>query len=78
MKPTRTHMLLMIWGSFFSTQVMASSISTSFDTADGFITGDTDPVVLSDGDFTATFSGGQQQQMFDLSLIHISEPTRPY
>ena len=65
MKPTRTNMLLMIWGSFFSTQVMASSISTSFDTADGFITGDTAPVVLSDGDFTATFSGGQQQQMFD-------------
>ena len=55
----------MIWGSFFSTQVMASSISTSFDTADGFITGGTAPVVLSDGDFTATFSGGQQQQMFD-------------
>ena len=57
--------MLMILGSFLATQVNAASINTSFDTTDGFITGDTAPVILSDGSFTATFSGGQQQQMFD-------------
>ena len=65
MKPRLLGTLLMIWGGFFSTQVIAATITTSFDTTDGFITGDTAPVVLTDGSFTATFSGGQQQQMFD-------------
>ncbi len=65
MKPALISPLLMILGSFFATQVNAASINTSFDTTDGFITGDTAPVILSDGSFTATFSGGQQQQMFD-------------
>ena len=65
MKPALISLLLMTWASSFSTQVNASSINTSFDTTDGFVTGDTAPVILSDGSFTATFSGGQQQQMFD-------------
>ena len=65
MKPALISPLLMILGSFFATQVNAASINTSFDTTDGFITGDTAPVILNDGSFTATFSGGQQQQMFD-------------
>ena len=65
MKPALISPMLMILGSFFATQVNAASINTSFDTTDGFITGDTAPVILSDRSFIATFSGGQQQQMFD-------------
>ncbi|MDJ0508243.1 MAG: hypothetical protein QNJ64_03145 [Crocosphaera sp.] len=40
--------------------------STSFNTTDGFVTGDFDPVTISDGLLEVTFSGGQQQQMFDV------------
>ena len=40
--------------------------STSFDTTDGFITGDFNPVTISDGLLEVTFSGGQQQQGFDI------------
>ena len=53
----------------------AQTISTEFNTADGFITGPQngtvpadgafDDVTLTDGDFSVTFSGGQQQQMLD-------------
>lgn len=39
----------------------AQTITTEFDTADGFVTGDTADAVL---DELVTFSGGQQQQMF--------------
>lgn len=51
------------------------SVTTEFDTSDGFVTSPVngaapapdafEDVVLSDGGFSATFSGGQQQQMFD-------------
>lgn len=41
-------------------------VSTSFDTSDGFVTGDSSDVTLSNGPFDVTFSGGQQQQGFDL------------
>ncbi|MEM6689443.1 MAG: PEP-CTERM sorting domain-containing protein [Planctomycetota bacterium] len=44
---------------------MAGTIQTSFSTADGFTTGSTAPVSLSDGQFAVTFEGGQQQQFFD-------------
>lgn len=44
-----------------------SIITTSFNTSDGFATGGTASTTLTslDGFLTATFSGGQQQQMFD-------------
>ena len=45
-----------------------ATISTSFDLDDGFVTGDFGDVTLSAGSgFEVTFSGGQQQQMFDLA-----------
>jgi len=44
-----------------ATSAQATTITTGFNTSDGFITGDTSPVSV---DFV-TFSGGQQQQMFD-------------
>ena len=58
----------------------AQTVFTEFNTEDGFVTGDLTDQVL---DGLVTFTGGQQQQMFlggayNLSLIHISEPTRPY
>ena len=45
----------------------ASTISTEFNLSDGFVTGGFAPVTLASpsGSFTTTFSGGQQQQMFD-------------
>jgi len=43
----------------------AGTIFTGFDTSDGFTTGGTSDVSLTDGSLTVTFSGGQQQQMFD-------------
>lgn len=43
----------------------AATISTEFNTSDGFVTGDTTPITLSKGAFDVTFSGGQQQQSFD-------------
>jgi len=42
-----------------------ATISTQFDTGDGFITGDFGDVTLTEEDFSVTFSGGQQQQMFN-------------
>ena len=42
-------------------------VSTSFDTSDGFVTGSSSDVTLSDGPFQVTFSGGQQQQGFDFN-----------
>lgn len=50
----------------------ATTISTSFNTSDGFVTGPTNGAVADAGAFDSvtigglvTFSGGQQQQMFD-------------
>jgi len=49
-----------------TTGAQAGIITTEFDTSDGFVTGDTSDVTLTDGaGFEVTFSGGQQQQMFD-------------
>ena len=49
-----------------TTGAQAGIITTEFDTSDGFVTGDTGDVTLTDGaGFEVTFSGGQQQQMFD-------------
>jgi len=49
-----------------TTSVQAGIINTEFNTSDGFVTGDTGDVTLTDGaGFEVTFSGGQQQQMFD-------------
>ena len=45
--------------------VAGQTISTSFSQADGFTTGSTTDVVLGDATFSATFSGGQQEQSFD-------------
>lgn len=61
---------------FSSSIAGAQTITTSFDTSDGFVTGPTNgaaaaagafaPVTLgSTSAFDVTFSGGQQQQMFD-------------
>lgn len=48
----------------------ATTITTSFNTSDGFITGDTNPIALTNGSFSTTFSGGQQQQGLDLPSYH--------
>lgn len=45
--------------------VAEAAVSTSFSNADGFATGATGDVMLSDGALTVTFSGGVQQQSFD-------------
>ena len=41
------------------------TITTSFSTSDGFVTGDNSDVTLMNSGFEITFSGGQQQQAFD-------------
>ena len=61
--------------SLFSVTAFAQTISTEFNTSDGFITGPTNgdaaaagafnDVTLTNGAFDVTFSGGQQQQGFD-------------
>ena len=61
--------------SLFSVTASAQTISTEFNTSDGFITGPTNgaaaaagafsDVTLTNGAFDVTFSGGQQQQGFD-------------
>lgn len=61
--------------SLCSTIASAQTVSTEFNQSDGFITAPTngdaaaagafDPVTVSNGGFDVTFSGGQQQQMFD-------------
>lgn len=43
----------------------ATTISTSFDLADGFAAQDTNDIVLSDNGFQVTFSGGQAERRFD-------------
>ncbi len=50
----------------------ATTISTQFDNSDGFVTGDFGDVTLTEGDFTVTFRGGQQQQMFDLPSYNVN------
>lgn len=50
----------------FAAPGFAGTIATQFNVSDGFVTGDFNPVTLSDDDLEVTFSGGQQQQMFDL------------
>lgn len=42
-----------------------ATISTQFDSGDGFIPGDFGDVTLTGEDFSVTFSGGQQQQFFN-------------
>jgi len=49
----------------FVSSANADMIDTEFGREDGFVTGGTDDVTLGDEDFSVTFSGGQQQQMFD-------------
>lgn len=49
---------------FWSSIANAQLISTEFSAPD-FTTGDFNPVTLTSGAFGVTFSGGQQQQMFD-------------
>ncbi|MEL7488235.1 MAG: hypothetical protein AAGJ87_13575 [Pseudomonadota bacterium] len=44
----------------------AATVSTSFTTADGFATGSFADVTIGDPSASVTFSGGQQQQMFDV------------
>lgn len=50
-----------------SSMANAQTATTEFDTTDGFVTGGGGPVSISadDGSFTATFTGGIQQQGFD-------------
>lgn len=56
----------MLLGLVLATPALAGSISTQFNVSDGFVTGDFGAVTLVDDDLEVTFSGGQQQQMFDL------------
>ncbi|MEM1367180.1 MAG: PEP-CTERM sorting domain-containing protein [Cyanobacteria bacterium P01_H01_bin.15] len=49
----------------------AQTITTQFNLSDGFITGDFGDVTLTEGDFEVTFSGGQQQQTFDLPSYNV-------
>ena len=65
MKRTIFKTLILFCVIFISMPAFAVPISTSFSTSDGFITGDPASVTLSNGGFSVTFSGGQQQQMFD-------------
>lgn len=55
-------------GLLYSSPALGSTftVETSFDTSDGFMTGDLNDITLSDGLLDVTFSGGQQQQGFDL------------
>ncbi len=50
----------------FASRAVASTItlSTQFNSDEGFITGSTDPVTISEGILSATFSSGQQQEFF--------------
>lgn len=41
------------------------TLTTEFNTDDGFVTGSTEDITLSGGGLSVTFSGGQQQQMFN-------------
>lgn len=52
------------------TGVQASTVSifTDFNQSDGFVTGDTNDITLSNGGLSVTFSGGQQQQMFNTNF----------
>ncbi len=52
-------------GVFVASAATASTVSTNFDLSDGFVTGGLAPVSVSNGFLDVTFSGGQQQQMFD-------------
>lgn len=69
-------MIFRLIASFFAVSVFmfgaayANTITTSFNTGDGFVTGDTNPATLTNGVFSATFSGGQQQQGLDLPSYH--------
>jgi hypothetical protein len=53
------------FSAFGAAALATSTISTEFDTSDGFVTGDFGDVTLAHGTFSVTFSGGQQQQGFD-------------
>ena len=55
---------LLLYG-FVAMPAAAMTITTEFETSDGFSTGGTADVTIADGSFAVTFSGGQQQQMFD-------------
>ena len=57
--------LLAVFLSSFASLVSGQSVVTSFSRADGFASRDFSNVVFSDGDFTATFIGGVQEQSFD-------------
>jgi len=62
----------MLVGIVLAIPAFSGTVSTQFDTSDGFITGDTNPITLNDGAFQVTFSGGQQQQMFDLDSYNVN------
>ena len=66
---------VVVVASLFSAAVSAQTITTEFNTSDGFVTGPInggepadgafDDVTLTEGAFSVVFSGGQQQQGFD-------------
>ena len=58
----RTFFVALIAALCLTATSNAQTFSTSFNTADNFITGGTAPVTLPGG--LVTFSGGQQQQGF--------------
>ncbi len=64
--------VVMLLASLLAGPAAATTISTQFDTSDGFVTGDFNPVTLTNGAFSATFAGGQQQQMFDLASYNVN------
>ena len=55
-----------VMGLLLAPHAMAVAISTQFNTSDGFVTGDFNPVTLTNGGLSVTFAGGQQLQGFDL------------
>lgn len=57
---------------FFAAPAQAATITTQFDTSDGFVTGDFGDVTLTSGSLSVTFSGGQQQQGFDLPSYNVN------
>ena len=55
--------IAMVVAGFTVTGTHATTVSTGFGEADGFVTGGSNAVTV---DSLVTFSGGQQQQMFDM------------
>lgn len=48
------------------------TVSTQFNTSEGFVTGDFGDQTISNGPLSVTFSGGQQQQSFNLAAYNVN------